>query len=68
MTLQQATEEIERDGFVVGELFAPEGNPSPPPDSVVLDQRPAPGTRETVGTPVDLAVNEPGSECPPPAP
>ena len=65
MSLQQATEEIERDGFVVGELFAPEGNPSPPPDSVVLDQRPAPGSRETVGTPVDLAVNEPGSACPP---
>ena len=65
MTLQQATEEIERDGFVVGELFAPEGNPSPPPDSVVLEQRPEPGSRETVGTPIDLAVNVAGTVCPP---
>jgi beta-lactam-binding protein with PASTA domain/tRNA A-37 threonylcarbamoyl transferase component Bud32 len=70
ITLADATDAIEGDGFKVGNVEGlPPGHP-PGADDIVVDQDPNPGTKRKPGTAIDLQVYDSGSypfeTCPPP--
>jgi len=70
--LAQARSAIEADGFTVGVVTGePPGYTwTDENEPLVVAQNPAPGVRQTVGSPVDLLVYDPASypfgTCPPP--
>ena len=70
MTLEEATNEIEADGFKIGNVEGlPPGHP-PGATDIVTDQDPNPGTKRKPGTKIDLQVYDgasyPYPTCPPP--
>jgi beta-lactam-binding protein with PASTA domain len=66
MTLEQATATLTEDGFVLGEVTGVPDGYEPTDDSIVIDQRPAPGQRREAGRPIDLDVTDPAAlpTCP----
>ncbi|MBA2315167.1 MAG: PASTA domain-containing protein, partial [Chloroflexi bacterium] len=72
VSLAQARSAIEADGFTVGVVTGePPGYTwTDENEPLVVAQNPAPGVRQTVGSPVDLLVYDPASypfgTCPPP--
>jgi serine/threonine-protein kinase len=70
VSLQEATDAIEGDGFKVGNVEGlPPGHP-PGAGDLVVHQNPNPGTKRKPGTAIDLQVYDPASypfpTCPPP--
>jgi len=67
LTLAEATAAITGDHLVVGTVTAQPAGYTAAPESIVIEQSPAPGTKHPQGTPVDLVVYDPASlaTCPP---
>jgi beta-lactam-binding protein with PASTA domain/tRNA A-37 threonylcarbamoyl transferase component Bud32 len=70
VTLEEATDQIEADGFNVGTITPqPAGYPGGS-DALVIDQDPNPGAKRKPGTKINLTVYDPASypfaTCPPP--
>jgi serine/threonine-protein kinase len=71
LTLEEATDAIEADGFRVGNVEGLPPGHAPGADDLVVNQDPNPGTKRKPGTRIDLDVYDSGSypfeTCPPPA-
>jgi eukaryotic-like serine/threonine-protein kinase len=69
VTLGQAGNAIEADGFKVGNVTSDTPGYAPEEGSLVVAQAPAPGTKRRPGSRIDLTVHDPTiplASCPPP--
>jgi beta-lactam-binding protein with PASTA domain len=68
LDLATATQQIQQVGLVLGTVTAiapPPAQASPPPNWLVIQQLPPPGTTVPVNSPVNLTVQDPTQPCPP---
>jgi beta-lactam-binding protein with PASTA domain len=66
-TLDDATNDLEGDGFTLGDVTPQPAGYTEDGTSIVIEQDPAPGQKRPPGTAIDLTVYDPASlaTCPP---